>query len=707
MLNNVKIGARLIISFIIVGIITAIVGSVGLYSISKLSRLNANINQNNVLPLMHVSDLRENYQRFHLNVLYFINAKNDTLQERYNKRILETSQTIDAILERIKTGVKGFEKRKQAYNAFVQAKANYDQFVKSVIDYTKAKNTQAVERLLNSGQAITLAGATAKALQELNKHIVGDSHQLKEESEKLASSSEVVSISIVVIGVILAIVFGIIMASAITKPIKVTVNFADTIARRDLTFLIDEKYMQRKDEIGVLAKSLKNMQITLIDIVSQMNDTASNLAAGSEEISASAQSLAEGAQSQAASVEQTSASMEELTSAVIQVSDNTDEVNAQVQGLSTTANQSAGLVENAIQSMNRINDNSQTISEIIGVINDVADQTNLLALNAAIEAARAGEHGRGFAVVADEISKLADKSTQNAKEIEKLIKQSMKDVETGVKVVKQTGDAFNEIIHGVEKNNSSMQDITSAVRQQKIGAREVQKAIEEINDVTQSISSSAEEMAASTEELQSQAVSLKEIVETFKVDLDVVTQAKTEEKKQVKKIVTTTTKGITEYHQPPRAVETTKPRTTVHSAINGKVEEVVKWDDSYSVNVNQLDNQHKRWLQYINELHTAMSQGKSKIIMQNILEKMMEYTRVHLSTEEDLLKRNNYPEYTEHKAIHDKFTGWVTDVYKKYKTDPHASLSLEVMSKIKDWLLNHIKTVDKKYSDYLNSKGIR
>jgi methyl-accepting chemotaxis protein len=338
-------------------------------------------------------------------------------------------------------------------------------------------------------------------------------------SEALAEVTTLLIMIIIVALVLFAVVsvVAVFVAKSFVKPIIAAVDFASTTSKKDLTLEISEQYLKRKDEIGVLAKSLDDMQGDLINIVNELNDVATGLASGSEEISASAQSLSAGAQNQAASVEETSASIEELGSSITQVASNADDIKNKSNNLLETARSSSELVNDAVDSMDKINKSSERISEILGVINDIADQTNLLALNAAIEAARAGEHGRGFAVVADEISKLADKSTENAKEIEKLIKQSINDITRGSDIVKQAGDAFQEIIQGVDQNTELIQEITKAIEQQQEGSDQVQTAVESINEVTQGTSASAEEMAASTEELQSQAENIKILIDEFKV----------------------------------------------------------------------------------------------------------------------------------------------------------------------------------------------
>ena len=488
------------------------------------------------------------------------------------------------------------------------------------------------------------------------------------------------TILILLVGSLAALVIVIIgttifVTKSVVNPISKSVLLANSISDKNLDNKIGKTLLDKHDEVGDLTRALYKMQGNLIKIVNSMSDVSTHLASSSEEISATAQNFSDNSQYQAASVEETTASMNELNSAVNHVYNDTKDINDKEVMLLKTAEESKKLVDNAVVSMDKISESSLKVVEILSLINDIADQTNLLALNAAIEAARAGEHGRGFAVVADEISKLADKSTVNSKEIEVLIKQSMKDVENGSLIVKKSGETFNQIITGINKNSELMNGILKNVNGQRTGSEQVQKAVEEINDITQSSSASAEELAASTEELRVQAERVKAMFAMFSLPED-----------------------ISEYVE--------KAEDTKDLGITTKEKKLIQWDDSFSVKVNKLDMQHKQWIDYINKLHAAMMKGQTKEVIGGILKNIVEYTNIHLGFEERMLKENNYSEFSDHKQIHDSFVEWVGGIYDKFLKDQNASVSIEVLDKMRDWLINHIMKVDKKYSKFFNDKAI-
>ena len=132
---------------------------------------------------------------------------------------------------------------------------------------------------------------------------------------------------------------------------------------------------------------------------------------------------------------------------------------------------------------------------------------------------------------------------------------------------------------------------------------------------------------------------------------------------------------------------------------------LLNWNESYSVKIAQIDSQHKKLVDIINDLHNSMKAGKSKEVLGKILNQLIDYTANHFKTEEDLFSKYGYPESTTHKRQHGDFVGQVT----KYKSDYEngkSVLSIDIMVFLKDWLLEHIAGTDKKYSSFLNSKGV-
>jgi hemerythrin len=132
---------------------------------------------------------------------------------------------------------------------------------------------------------------------------------------------------------------------------------------------------------------------------------------------------------------------------------------------------------------------------------------------------------------------------------------------------------------------------------------------------------------------------------------------------------------------------------------------LVMWDESYSVKVRQFDEQHKRLIGIVNQLHDAMRGGKGSQILFNVLTSLAAYTQAHFSDEERVMRMYNYPGFVSHKKQHDL----LVEKVRKYQKDAEADqsvITLELMNFLKDWLLHHIQGEDVKYGPYLLQKGV-
>ncbi len=129
------------------------------------------------------------------------------------------------------------------------------------------------------------------------------------------------------------------------------------------------------------------------------------------------------------------------------------------------------------------------------------------------------------------------------------------------------------------------------------------------------------------------------------------------------------------------------------------------WDNSYSVKVQQCDNDHKKLFSLINDLNDAMMTGKGAQIIQRVIRQLADYTKYHFSAEEALLVRTKYAGLEMHRAQHREFVSKV----EQFESDLKAGAigqSVAVTAFLKDWLVNHIQQTDRQYSTHLNANGI-
>jgi hemerythrin len=131
----------------------------------------------------------------------------------------------------------------------------------------------------------------------------------------------------------------------------------------------------------------------------------------------------------------------------------------------------------------------------------------------------------------------------------------------------------------------------------------------------------------------------------------------------------------------------------------------IDWNDTYSVGVVKIDNQHKRLVQIINELSDAMGAGKGKDVLGNVLKELIAYVNTHFKTEEEMMVQFGYEEYENHRYEHEKLTDEVKRFFDDYQAGK-ALLSVQIMNFLRSWLMDHIVVKDKKFGKFLNSKGV-
>lgn len=132
---------------------------------------------------------------------------------------------------------------------------------------------------------------------------------------------------------------------------------------------------------------------------------------------------------------------------------------------------------------------------------------------------------------------------------------------------------------------------------------------------------------------------------------------------------------------------------------------LIEWDDKFSVKINKFDDQHKKLVAMVNQMHDAMKVGKGREVLGDILQSLAQYTMSHFADEEQKMKHYGFPGYEEHKKQHNMLVLQVRETLEEHRQGKPI-LTQSIMEFLKKWLTDHIQDCDKNYGPFLNGKGV-
>jgi hemerythrin len=479
-----------------------------------------------------------------------------------------------------------------------------------------------------------------------------------------------------VVLVIMSAILGVLSVNAF-KPLAGMVAALEKAADGDLSVRAEFK---GNGELARLATAFNTMMndmnkamrqfFSVADLVRDslvmVRSTTDTMACAAEEVAIQAGSIATAS-------EEMSATSGDIARNCLYAAGSAQKATVQTHSGSELVQSSARLMENIAQRVNAssktvagLGERSDQIGAIVNTIEDIADQTNLLALNAAIEAARAGEQGRGFAVVADEVRALAERTTKATKEIATMIKSIQNETQSAVGLM---SEGVAEVKRGTTEANRSGEALEDILNQ--------------INELTMQISqvaTAAEEQTATTHEITNNIQRITDVVNRNVENAHCTTQATGMLAEQV---------------------------DNLHSLVSHfRLSQALEWDLSFATGVDRYDKAHKVLFKMVNDLHDAMQQKRSKEAVGQILNGLAEYTVNHFADEERAFAQTHYPEEAQHKQLHKKLVEQVAELQGKFRSG-ETLLSQDIITFLQDWLINHIKGVDKKYGTHLSKNGIK
>jgi len=537
--NNLKIGKKLIIAFLVIAGVVAAVGIAGMSSNRSIGTADEHLYKNMTVPIGVAGDMAYVYNSIRIKLRDALIAEKPADAKKFVNEADDLMSELADLSKRFQKMVLT-DQLKDTANTLEKARLEYVVVQKEIGDLAvqnkKAQGLDALRAAAPIGKALDDAVKLAKSDMTKSAGV------LYKQNLATASRANVISIIGIISGVLLALALGIFISRGISRPIN---EMRDAAAQLAVGNLDIEVKAAGADEIGDMSRSIQDLVETirqnaacaaniaegdltvqakprsdqdvmgkamelmisnLTRFANEVQSAASLVASGSEQVNGAAQSLAQGATEQASSIEEVSASMEEMNSTVKQNADNAQQTSAIAVKSAVDGQQGGTAVAETVNAM-------QSIAEKINIIEEIARQTNMLALNAAIEAARAGEHGKGFAVVAAEVRKLAERSQAAAKEISSVSTSS-------VEIAQNAGKILQEIVPGIQKTAELVQEINASSSEQSAGIDQVTSAVTQLDQVIQSSSAATEELSATSEELTAQAEQLLTTASFFRTKVE-------------------------------------------------------------------------------------------------------------------------------------------------------------------------------------------
>ncbi len=134
----------------------------------------------------------------------------------------------------------------------------------------------------------------------------------------------------------------------------------------------------------------------------------------------------------------------------------------------------------------------------------------------------------------------------------------------------------------------------------------------------------------------------------------------------------------------------------------------ILWDDIiFSVDIEEIDDQHKMLISMFNKLVQATRNVIDDRLVTDILSQLQEYSGYHFETEERFMTKFNFPGYDEHKREHNNFIKKVVKMNLAYSSDRTKEIITEVLEFMGTWIVDHVITLDQDYSSFFKEKGIK
>ena len=120
---------------------------------------------------------------------------------------------------------------------------------------------------------------------------------------------------------------------------------------------------------------------------------------------------------------------------------------------------------------------------------------------------------------------------------------------------------------------------------------------------------------------------------------------------------------------------------------------LIQWKTKYSVGVASIDHEHQEMITLINDTYARMRAPENVASIDYCLGEICNNIAAHFALEERMMRNTNFPEYTAHKADHEKLLDEIRELMDRFIKDPQSGRQL-LQNRLSDWFSNHFATFD-------------